>query len=81
MTYLNPKDTFDNLCPFHDSGATSPRSGRVRATRADEKDGDGVPEEAAGFYDLGNDDKILGAAKGKYYDNNGCDVGDDNGKE
>ena len=66
---------------LHHSGATSPRSGRVRATRADEKDGDGIPEEAAGFQDHGNDDTILGAAKVNYYDNNGCDVGDDNGKE
>ena len=53
---------------FHHSGATSPRSGRVRATRADEKDGDGVSEEAAGFYDQGNDDTVLGAAKGNYCD-------------
>ena len=49
---------------FHHSGATSPRSGRVRATRADEKDGDGVSEEAAGFYDQGNYDTVLGAATG-----------------
>ena len=65
----------------HHSGATSPRSGRVRATRADEKDGDGVSEKAAGFYNLRNDDTILGPATGNYYDNNGCDVGDDYGKE
>ena len=49
---------------LHYSGATSPRSGRVRATRADEKDGDGISEEAAGFYD--HYDTILGAAKGNY---------------
>ena len=66
---------------LYHSGATSPRSGRVRATRADEKDGDGVSEEAAGFYDHGNDDTILEAATENYYDNNGCDVGDDGGKE
>ena len=49
---------------LHQSGAASPCGGRVRATRADEKDGDGVSEEATGFYDLGNDDTVLGAATG-----------------
>ena len=79
MANSNPKNTLDNVI-LHHSGATSPRSGRVRATRADEKDGDGVSEEAAGFHHQENDDIMLGAATGNYYDNNGCDVGDDDGK-